>query len=67
MAQYKANEKYFKLGEKKDFRAIGGYSKHGLLVAGHSIDLDEIPKGMKDCFDAVESKSKKIKKNKEKK
>ena len=67
MAQYKANEKYFKLGGKKDFRAIGGYSKHGLLVAGHSIDLDKIPKGMKDCFDEIGSKSKKIKKNKEKK
>ena len=67
MEQYKANEKYFKLGEKKDFRTIGGYSKHGLLVAGHSIDLDDIPKGMKDCFDAIGSKSKKIKKNKEKK
>ena len=67
MAQYKANNKYFKLGGKKDFRAIGGYSKHGLLVAGHSIDLDNIPNGMEDCFSAVGSKPKKIKKNKENK
>lgn len=67
MTQYKANKKYFQLSDKKDFRSIGGHSKHGLLVAGHSIDLNAIPKSMEDCLDEIGSKSKIIKKNKEKK
>ena len=29
MAEYKANKKYFDLGEKKDFRSLGGFGKHG--------------------------------------
>ena len=59
MANYKANKKYFELGEKKDFRSIAGHSKHGLLVAGYSITLKEIPKGMEGCFDDINAKTKK--------
>ena len=54
--EYKANEDYFKLGDKKDLRSIGGYSKHGLLVAGYSINLDSIPKGMEKCLVDVNAK-----------
>ena len=61
MAEYKANEKYFKLGEKKDFRALGGHSKHGLLVAGHPINMEEVPKQFEDCFDEVGKKKIKTK------
>ncbi len=59
MAEYKANDKYFKLGEKKDFRSISGHSKHGLLKAGFPINLEEIPKSMVGCFDDVNPKPKK--------
>ena len=64
MGQYKANKKYFELGDKKDFRSISGHSKHGLLVAGYSVNLDEIPKSMEDCLDDVNNpkSKKKIKK-----
>ena len=68
MAEYKANDKYFKLGEKKDFRSIGGDSKHGLLVAGYSIDINEVPKSMEGCLDDVNiPKPKKKTENKSKK
>ena len=68
MAEYKANKKYFELGAKKDFRSISGHSKHGLLVAGYSIDINEVPKSMEGCLDDVNSpKSKKKTENKSKK
>ena len=65
MAEYKANKKYFELGEKKDFRALGGHSKHGLLVAGHPINMEEVPKQFDGCFDEVgKPKTKKKKESK---
>tara|TARA_R100001594_G_C3832049_1_gene213527 strand:+ start:287 stop:484 length:198 start_codon:yes stop_codon:yes gene_type:complete len=62
MAQYKANNKYFDLGEKKDFRAKGSHSKHGLLVAGLPVTMNEIPKEFEGCFDELNKKIKKTKK-----
>ena len=68
MAQFKANKKYFELGEKKDFRSLGGYSKHGLLVADYSINIDEVPKSMEGClYDINSPKPKKKTKTTEKK
>ena len=67
MGQYKANEKYFKLGEKKDFRSIGGDSKHGRLVAGHTINMEAVPKQFEGCFDEVGKKQTKKTKKKESK
>ena len=61
MAEYKANKKYFELGEKKDFRALGGHSKHGLLVAGHPINMETVPKKFENCFDEVGKPKKKKK------
>ena len=61
MAEYKANKKYFDLGEKKDFRSLGGFGKHGLLVAGHPIIIKTIPKQFEDCFDEVGKKKIKTK------
>jgi hypothetical protein len=66
MPEYKANKKYFDLGEKKDFRSISGHSKHGLLVSGHKITLDTIPAGMEDCLDDINAKTKKKKKKESK-
>ena len=67
MAEYKANKKYFELGEKKDFRSIGGFTKHGLLVAGFQIDLKKVPKSMEGCLDDINAKIKtKTKQNKNK-
>ena len=65
MAKYKANKKYFELGEKKDFRSIGGDSKHGFLVAGYTIDMEAVPKQFEGCFDEV-GKTKKTKKKESK-
>ena len=65
MAEYKANDKYFKLGESKDFRSIGGDSKHGRLVAGHTINMEAVPKQFEGCFDEVgKPKTKKKKESK---
>ena len=62
MTQYKANKKYFQLSDKKDFRSIGGHSKHGLLVAGLPVTMNEIPKEFEGCFDELNKKIKKTKK-----
>ena len=65
MAEYKANKKYFDLGEKKDLRSLGGVGKHGMLVAGHPINIKTIPKQFEDCFDEVgKPKTKKKKESK---
>ena len=65
MAEYKANKKYFELGDKKDFRSLGGHGKHGLLVAGHPINMEEVPKQFDGCFDEVgKPKTKKKKESK---
>ena len=64
MAEYKANKKYFELGEKKDFRSKGGFTKHGLLVAGYNINLSKLPKGREGCLDDVNEKTKTKQKNK---
>ena len=63
--EYKANKKYFELGEKKDFRSIGGDSKHGRLVEGHTINMEAVPKQFEGCFDEVgKQKTKKKKESK---
>ena len=63
MAMYKAKKSYFELGEKKDYRSLGGHSKHGMLVAGHLLNIKTIPKQFADCFDEVgKPKTKKIEK-----
>ena len=67
MAQWKANKKYFELGEKKDFRSLGGHSKHGRLVAGNSLDIKTLPNQFKDCFDEVGKKKTKTTDKKESK
>ena len=68
MAEYKANKKYFELGNKKDFRSLGGHSKHGLLVSGYTININEVPKSMEGCLNDVNSpKPKNKKENKTKK
>ena len=67
MPEYKANEGYFKLGEEKDFRSLLGYSKHGMLVAGYTINLDVVPKGMEGCLVDVNAKPIKEKKTTKKK
>ena len=65
MAEFKANKKYFELGEKKDFRSIGGDSKHGRLVAGHTINMEAVTKQFEGCFDEVgKPKTKKKKESK---
>ena len=67
MAEYKANKKYFELGEKKDFRSIGGDSKHGRLVVGHAINMEAVPKQFEGGFDEVGKKQTKKTKKKESK
>ena len=67
MAEYKANKKYFELGEKKDFRSIGGDSKHGRLVEGHTINMEAVPKQFEGCFDEVGKKQTKTTEKKESK
>ena len=59
MAMYKAKKTYLDLDEKDNFDGLGSPSKHGLLVAGHILELEDIPEKIKIHLQEIKSTSKK--------
>ena len=59
MAMYKAKKSYLELKETENFDGLGSPSKHGMLVAGHILDLEDIPEKIKPHLQEIKSTSKK--------
>ena len=58
MAMYKAKKSYLKLKESENFDGLGSPSKHGLLVAGHTLELENVPEKIKLHLQEIKSTSK---------
>ena len=58
MAMYKAKKSYLKLKESENFDGLGSSSKHGLLVAGHTLELEDVPEKIKPHLQEIKSTSK---------
>ena len=63
MAMYKAKKSYLKLKDTENFDGIGSPSKHGMLVAGHTLDLEDIPEKIKPHLQEIVKKTTKKEKN----
>ena len=59
MAMYKAKKSYLELKETENFDGLGSPSKHGMLVAGHALDLEDVPEKIKPHLQEIKSTSKK--------
>ena len=59
MAMYKAKKSYLALKETENFDGLGSPSKHGMLVAGYTLDLEDIPEKIKPHLQEIKSTSKK--------
>ena len=59
MAMYKAKKSYLKLKDTENFDGLGSPSKHGMLVAGHTLDLEDVPEKIKTHLQEIKSTSKK--------
>ena len=57
MAMYKAKKSYLELKETENFDGLGSPSKHGLLVAGHTLDLVDIPEKIKPHLQEIVKKT----------
>ena len=58
MAMYKAKKSYLNLKESENFDGLGSPSKHGLLVAGHTLELEDVPEKIKLHLQEIKSTSK---------
>ena len=58
MAQYKAKKSYFKLKDTENFDGLGSPSKHGMLVAGYTLELEDVPEKIKPHLQEIKSTSK---------
>ena len=58
MAMYKAKKSYLKLKEADNFDGLGSPSKHGLLVAGHTLELEDVPENIKLHLQEIKPTSK---------
>ena len=56
MAMYKAKKSYLELKEADNFDGLGSPSKHGLLVAGHTLDLVDVPEKIKPHLQEIGKK-----------
>ncbi len=56
MTMYKAKKSYLKLKETDNFDGLGSPSKHGLLVAGHTLNLSDVPEKIKPHLEQVGKK-----------
>ncbi len=57
--KYKAKESYKKLDDSKNFYAFGDSSKHILLMAGVTIEMETPPKELVEHLESAEPKKKK--------
>ena len=58
MAMYKAKKSYLKLKESENFDGLGSPSKHGMLVAGYTLDLEDVPENIKPHLQEIKPTSK---------
>ena len=58
MAKYKIKKSYLELKDTENFDGLGSPSKHGLLVAGHTLDLEDIPEKIKPHLQEIKPTSK---------
>ena len=58
MAMYKAKKSYLKLKESENFDGLGSPSKHGMLVAGYTLELEDVPEKIKPHLQEIKSASK---------
>tara|TARA_R100001594_G_scaffold46848_1_gene79865 strand:- start:1073 stop:1267 length:195 start_codon:yes stop_codon:yes gene_type:complete len=61
MPRYKAKKSYLELKEKDNLDGMGSPSKHGLLVAGHEVTLDNVPEKIADHLQEIKEKTTKKK------
>ena len=60
MAKYKIKKSYLQLKEKENFDGLGSPSKHGRLIAGEALEMNDIPEKIKPHLQEIkEKKSKK--------
>ena len=57
MAKYKIKKSYLNLDEKDNFDGHGSPSKHGMLVAGYTLELDNVPEKIKPHLQEVGKKT----------
>ena len=57
MAKYKIKKSYLELKEADNFDGLGSPSKHGLLVAGHTLDLLDVPAKIKPHLQEIVKKT----------
>ena len=58
MAMYKAKKSYLKLKDTENFDGLGSPSKHGLLVAGHTLELEDVPENIRLHLQEIKPTSK---------
>ena len=58
MAKYKIKKSYLKLEDTENFDGLGSPSKHGLLVAGHTLELEDVPENIKLHLQEIKPTSK---------
>ena len=59
MAKYKIKKSYLDLKDSENFDGLGSPSKHGLLVAGHILEMADVPEKIKPHLQEIKSTSKK--------
>ena len=59
MTMYKAKKTYLDLDEKDNFDGHGSPSKHGMLVAVYTLELDNVPEKIEPHLQEVGKKTKK--------
>ena len=58
MAMYKAKKSYLKLKDTENFDGLGSPSKHGMLVAGHTLELEDVPENIRLHLQEIKPTSK---------
>ena len=56
MAKYKIKKSYLQLKEKENFDGLGSPSKHGRLIAGEALEMNDIPEKIKPHLEQVGKK-----------
>ena len=57
MPKYKIKKSYLELKEEDNFDGLGSPSKHGRLVAGHTLELVNVPDKIKPHLQEIGKKT----------
>ena len=57
MAKYKAKKSYLQMKDAENFDGLGSPSKHGMLVAGITLELDSVPEKILPHLTEVKEKT----------